>query len=140
MSEPLSGRALDAKLAEAMGWTLWENFESGDYEGPDDVTVFAPWGDGVGVYLPEDHGEESFKFSPSTDVSALEPVYEEMERRGLGEQFMYALRDEVFGVRSYGDPKSELYWFSNVWEMFRATPEQRARAALVVLTQQESKT
>ena len=136
MSEPLSGRALDAKLAEAMGWTLWENFESGDYEGPDDVTVFAPWGDGVGVYLPEDHGEESFKFSPSTDVSALEPVYEEIERRGLGEDYIRELRETVLGTRGAWNAAIS---YKGMWSMWRATPEQRARAALSVLTQQESR-
>jgi hypothetical protein len=71
----------------------------------------------------------------STDVSALEPVYEEIERRGLGGKFALRLMRDVVG-RDFVQPCSRTA--RDFWLFHRATPEQCARAALAVLSHEHS--
>jgi hypothetical protein len=54
----------------------------------------------------------------STDIAAARLVEDEIERRGLSSEYTGAL-----AVRIRGD----------LWDLLRATPEQRCRAALVVV-------
>ena len=113
---PLSGRALDAKLAEAMGWT--------------DVAVeSARYATG----LPPEEPCRGYAHVPaySTDVSALEPVYEEIERRGLGTEFTAEL-----SLLIWPELPDSVRYDGYAWGILRATPEQHARAALSVLSQE----
>lgn len=80
-----AGQALNALIAEkVMGWAVWENYPTGDWDGPADVTFFAPWNDGtaVSVYTPDDDGDVSFYFDPSRHIDDAWRVVRELERRG----------------------------------------------------------
>jgi hypothetical protein len=60
-----------------------------------------------------------------------------MERRKLGEAYARALCIELWCVDPVAPPPLWIA-FEELWQFARATPEQRARAALAVLAQQES--
>jgi hypothetical protein len=149
---PLSGRALDAKLAEAMGWKWW-TFDVEGVVTPCKGRYLAEhaWLESDREWRGEDSivcdGKEWLEEIPhySTDVSALEPVYEEMERRGLHERFARQLQLDLLASGAF-DPVHDLLappkpdWFRathlELWITLRATPEQCARAALSVLSQE----
>lgn len=79
-----AGRLLDAEIAEKiMGWTRWENYLTGDWEGPDDVTYFAVGEDGVVVYEPNERGDVSFFFEPSRAMVDAWRVVRMMGTRGF---------------------------------------------------------
>lgn len=103
-----AGRELDALVAErVMGWTRRARGHSmlmvDVWDGPVDGPV------GIAAWrIP----------AYSTDIAAARLVEDEIERRGLSSEYTGAL-----AVRIRGD----------LWDLLRATPEQRCRAALVVV-------
>jgi len=119
---PLSGRALDAKLAEAMG-AKWDGHFLCAAQGWPLLMVANGEGDRptYSDILPH----------YSTDVSALEPVYEEIERRGLGTEFTAEL-----SLLIWPELPDSVRYDGYAWGILRATPEQHARAALSVLSQE----
>jgi hypothetical protein len=95
-------RALDAALARAMGWAGYPQVSSG----------------GVPAY--------------STNPTAIRLAEDEIERRGLQDEYMTALFEIVFNA------SFEQYVNTHeIWRIIRATPEQRARAALAALNKKE---
>lgn len=87
-----ASRAINERIAiEVMGWTRWENYETGDWEGPDDVTFFAPWDDdgSLSVYTPVGDGDVSFYFDPATDIADAWLVVDAMRAKG----FCFSLSD-----------------------------------------------
>jgi hypothetical protein len=119
MTEQLTGRELDAALARALGC---------------EVVWIDTWDDEGTPYrqpLVVDVGRVPFY---STDLNAMHEVEAEIERRWLVEQYMTAIED-VYDDRELSD-ESEYAIVHNYpfWSLTHATAEQRARAALAVLT------
>lgn len=114
-----AGRELNTAVAlEVMGWYEWDGV--GDWDGPEGVTMFTYWGDDDGALAvyPDSSDEPKSLFDPSHCMGSACEVEDEIERRGLGSQYAGALAVRIRG---------------GLWDMLRATPEQRCRAALVVV-------
>jgi hypothetical protein len=113
MSEQLTGRELDAALARALGYELkdpppFSNFKGLTWRKPNQGAWCA---DGVPAF--------------STDLNAMHEVEAEIERRGLTHEYIAALYE--FLGHTYQNLLMQ-------WYYAHATAEQRARAALAVLT------
>src|SRR6185369_7719806 len=140
MSESSSSdlRALDARLAEFMGWE-WKR--GGHYDvssipadrqihllPKDESIAEQPSGEFMGLTdeWPPVDGRIIWNHMPeySTSLEAFAEVLSELDRRGLGEQYVMALR-EAAGT-SGPIPRT---WASESWQLLRATPEQCCRAA-----------
>lgn len=129
MSEQLQGRELDAALARALGMTVVPFQDDEDYCYADAGTSFA----------------DVVSWSPvrayHDDLNAMRDVEDEIERRGLGEQYAEALIEVLSYPELYytmpGDdvyPEPEIYTsFYGAFQVMHATAEQKARAALAVL-------
>jgi hypothetical protein len=107
MSEQLQGRELDAALARALGL---------------EVVWIDTWDDEGTPYRQPLIVDVGRVLDYSTDLNAMHEVEAEIERRGLAERYLTEL-----------DWQCPLTKFA-FWGMTHATAEQRARAALAVLT------
>ena len=66
------------------------------------------------------------EFEPSSDLESARLLEDEIERRGLQEKYLVVLH-EVVGAKWID------YGVMDVWSIFRATPEQKARAFLAAI-------
>lgn len=77
-----AGRELDALVAEqVMGWTKYD-WEQGDWDGPDNVTFFAIYPNGLAVYYAGSYEPDAW-FAPSTDIAAAWRVVEAIQAKGV---------------------------------------------------------
>lgn len=122
--------AVDVRVAlEVMGWQQWHH-ENGDWEGGD-VICFADWGDGSGVsvYEPQDDGDVSFNFSPSTNISDAFEMEEKI--RGRGVEFADVYARAVANLLDVPVERAIEIRFL----FLHASPEIRCRAALKAIEQ-----
>jgi len=128
MSEPLSGRALDAAVAErVMGWRVISEKDWLNWHYLVDVKDLVLGGDGLYLVDRASAGCRTTGnvFSPSSDDNDTRKVRAEIERRGLQHQLIVALMEEVNVPDQYG------IWFSgDAFVLLNASPEQQCRAAL----------
>lgn len=114
-------RELDAALARVLGWTERNVPFLLDEDGAT-LTIERFWLDPSGVYAP---------LPPFTrTMRAARLLEDEIERRGRFEEYAHAL----FKIVNDGIPWGHDVAFSEVLHLLRATPEQRARAALATLS------
>jgi len=67
-------------------------------------------------------------------IASARLLEDEIERRGLWREYTSALVEEldIYGDKTYYDWDRE--WVGATWLLLRATPEQRARAYLKVIS------
>lgn len=127
----VAGVTLDAEIASrVMGWT--DVSEKQMWSFPEDLTDPNAQAEPDGFELrglppgaTEGGGERAVP-GYSTKIAAALLVEDEMERRGLGVEYMVALAHRI-GFSGF----STLGW-ADLFKYVRATPLQRCRAALVV--------
>jgi hypothetical protein len=124
MSEQPQGRELDAALAKALGYTV--------YHYDKDVAVrcyYQLWNGNDDVVKWMNYRESERKTEAeawddvpefSTDLNSMHAVEEQIERMHFDEMYVEALDNET--------------QYCGKWGIAHATAEQRARAALAVLT------
>ena len=120
----LQGRELDAALARALGLKVVKtalDWDSGLNYYIDDVTV--PYDVPVRFY--------------HEDLNAMHDVEAELERRGLGEE--YANRLAHGADADFASGYDHIIDMANYYKVAHATAEQKARAALAVLSAQEAR-
>lgn len=116
-------RELDADCARALGKTVIV-----DYETISGEQVPVGWWDG-----PKDDEGANPILHYSDDYAASRLLEDEIERRGLQEQYILALGDVVTTTDSIVKDMLRLASESEIllyWRILRATPEQRAWAFL----------
>lgn len=112
-------RELDAALARALGWTERDVPFLLDEDGAT-LTTERFWLNPSGAYAP---------LPPFTrTMRATRLLEDEIERRGLEYAYIDVLETII------GADYDEGYGAHSVWKFIRATPEQKARAALATLS------
>lgn len=110
-------RALDIAIAQMLGWR-WVD-EGG--------IRHLRWHDAPGFAAMEAGGEvypTSLLLHYSGDAAAARLIEDEIERRGIGEAYIWYLAEVI------GHPRHVAWSSLDMFALLRATPEQRCRAAL----------